>query len=377
MPVVLIVVGIPALVAGAELLVRGASRIAAAAGISPVVIGLTIVAFGTSAPELAVNINAVFAGEPDVALGNVVGSNIANILLILGIAALVASLPVAARIIRIDVPIMIGTSVLLLLLAIGGEINRLEGLLLMAGLAAYLYLLWRQTRAESAAVRFEFATEFGPSGAAGGRGGRTIARDIVFVLGGFGLLVVGGRTIVDGAVGIATQLGVPDVVVGLTIVAVGTSLPEVATAVVSARRGEPDLAVGNVIGSCIFNVLVVVGLTASIAPEPIPVPPSLLAFDLPVMVAVSLITLPIVFVGFAVRRWEGALLVAYYAAYIAYLVLDAVHRPALEPFSMVMLLFVIPATLLGIGLAVVQQIRSMRREAQADAERAPVESAER
>lgn len=361
-PVALVAIGIPALVAGAELLVRGASRLAAAAGISPVVIGLTVVAFGTSAPELAVNVNAVFAGESDVALGNVVGSNIANILLILGIAAMVVALPVAARIIRIDVPIMIGTAVLLLLLAAGGEINRFEGFVLVAGLAAYLYLLWRQTRAESAAVRFEFATEFGPSGPAGGRGGRTVARDIVLVVAGFVLLVLGGRTIVDGAVGIATQLGVPEVVIGLTVVAVGTSLPEVATAVISGLRGEPDLAVGNVIGSCIFNVLAVVGVTASIAPGPIPVPPSLLAFDLPVMVAVSLITLPIVFVGFAVRRWEGALLVAYYLAYIAYLVLDAVHRPALEPFSTVMLVFVIPATLLGIGLAVAQQVRRMRRE---------------
>lgn len=352
---VLLVVGLPILLVGAELLVRGASRLARAAGISPVVVGLTVVAFGTSAPELAVNVTAVWAGNPDVAVGNVVGSNIANILLILAIAAIVAPLAVAARIVRADVPLMIGTAALLWLYASDGELTRLEGLILLGGLILYLLLLWWESRREPAAIEAEFDAGLAqprrtPAG---------IVRDVAFVLGGLVALVVGGRAIVDGAVGIATGLGLPEVVIGLTVVAIGTSLPELATAVIAGLRGEPDLAVGNVVGSCIFNVLAVVGLTATVAPEGIPVPPSVLSFDLPVMVAVTVIALPIVLTGFVVRRWEGALLLAYYVAYLAYVVLDATGRPT-EAFSEVMLTFVIPATALGLGLAAWVELRRVR-----------------
>jgi cation:H+ antiporter len=353
--VALVVVGLPILLVGAELLVRGASRLARAAGISPVVVGLTVVAFGTSAPELAVNVTAVWGGSPDVAIGNVVGSNIANILLILAIAAIVAPLAVAARIVRADVPLMIGTAALLWLYASDGELTRLEGLILLGGLVLYLLLLWWESRREPAAIEAEFEAGLArPQRTPAG-----IVRDVAFVAGGLVALVLGGRAIVDGAVGIATGLGLPEVVVGLTVVAVGTSLPELATAVIAGLRGEPDLAVGNVVGSCIFNVLAVVGLTATVAPDGVPVPPSVLSFDLPVMVAVTVIALPIVLTGFVIRRWEGALLLAYYAAYLAYVVLDATGRPT-EAFSEVMLTFVIPATALGLGLAAWVELRRIR-----------------
>ncbi len=355
MSVALVVVGLPVLLVGAELLVRGASRLARAVGISPVVVGLTVVAFGTSAPELAVNITAVYAGNPDVAVGNVVGSNIANILLILAVAAIVAPLAVAARIVRADVPLMIGTAALLWLYASDGELSRLEGVILVGGLAIYILMLWWESRREPAAIEAEF--EAGLTSRVHTSGG--VVRDVVFVIVGLVALVVGGRLIVDGAVGIATGLGLPEVVIGLTVVAIGTSLPEMATAVIAGLRGEPDLAVGNIVGSCIFNVLAVVGLTASVAPDAIPVAASVASFDLPVMVAVTVIALPIVLTGFVVRRWEGALLLGYYAIYLAYVVLDATGRPT-EALSEVMLTFVIPATALGLGLAAWAELRQRR-----------------
>lgn len=357
----LVVVGLPVLLVGAELLVRGASRLARAAGISPVIIGLTIVAFGTSAPELAVNVTAVYAGSPDVAVGNVVGSNIANILLILAIAAIVAPLAVAARIVRADVPLMIGTAALLWLYAADGELSRVEGLILVGGLAVYLLLLWWESRREPAAVEAEF--EAGLAGRARSPAG--VVRDVAFVAVGLVALVAGGRLIVDGAVGVATGLGLPEVVIGLTVVAIGTSLPELATAVIAGLRGEPDLAVGNVVGSCIFNVLAVVGLTATVAPDVIPVPPTVTSFDLPVMVAVTVIALPIVLTGFVVRRWEGALLLAYYVAYLVYIVMGATGRPT-EALSEVMLTFVIPATALGLGLAAWVELRGVSPPAKAE-----------
>ena len=307
------------------------------------------------------NVTAVYAGSPDVAVGNVVGSNIANILLILAIAAIVAPLAVAARIVRADVPLMIGTAALLWLYAADGELSRVEGLILVGGLAVYLLLLWWESRREPAAVEAEF--EAGLAGRARSPAG--VVRDVAFVAVGLVALVAGGRLIVDGAVGVATGLGLPEVVIGLTVVAIGTSLPELATAVIAGLRGEPDLAVGNVVGSCIFNVLAVVGLTATVAPDVIPVPPTVTSFDLPVMVAVTVIALPIVLTGFVVRRWEGALLLAYYVAYLVYIVMGATGRPT-EALSEVMLTFVIPATALGLGLAAWVELRGVSPPAKAE-----------
>ena len=344
MTVVLFVAGLGLLVLGAEWLVRGASRLAAALGISPLVIGLTVVAFGTSAPEVAVSVKSAWAGQPDLALGNVVGSNIFNVLLILGASAVVTPLLVSSQLIRLDVPVMIGLSVLTLLLAGDGSIGRLDGAILFAGAVAYTAFQIRQSRKESAAIRDEYAQEYGPR--------RTsTAANLSFIGAGLALLVLGSRWLVNGAVAFAQALGVSELVIGLTVVAAGTSLPEVATSILAAFRGERDIAVGNVVGSNIFNLLAVLGLAGLVAPSGLPAPAALLRFDLPVMVAVAIACLPIFASGATIARWEGALFLFYFAAYTAYVVLAAQQHDALPAFSAPMEAFVLPLT--AVTLAVV------------------------
>ena len=343
------------LIAGAELLVRGASRLAIAAGISPLVVGLTVVAFGTSAPELAVTVGAAHAGQADVAVGNVVGSNIFNVLFILGVSALIAPLVVAQQLVRLDVPIMIGTSLLVLGLAFDGTISRLDGLLLAAGIVVYTVFLIRQSRRESAGVREEY------EGAFGGEERRRSAwpLNLVLIGGGLALLVVGAGWLVDAAVTTATALGVSELVIGLTIVAAGTSLPEVATSILATVRGERDIAVGNVVGSNIFNLLAVLGFGSILAPGGIPVSPGVLAFDLPVMIGVALATLPIFFTDYTIARWEGLAFLGFYVAYTLYLILMAADHEALGPFSTAMLYFVLPLTVLTLA---VLSVRAMRQK---------------
>jgi len=344
MTVVLFVAGLVLLILGAEWLVRGASRLAGALGISPLVIGLTVVAFGTSAPEVAVSVKAAWAGQPDLAIGNVVGSSVFNVLFILGASAVVTPLLVSSQLIRLDVPIMIGVSVLVFLLAGDGSIGRLDGALLFAGVIAYTAFQVWQSRKESAAIRDEYAQEYAP------RRHSTLA-NLVLVAAGLALLVLGSRWLVSGAVAFAQALGVSELVIGLTIVAAGTSLPEVATSLLAAFRGERDIAVGNVVGSNIFNLLAVLGLSALVAPDGLPVSPSVLRFDLPVMMAVALACLPIFASGASIVRWEGALFLSYYAAYTTYLVLAAQEHDTLPVFSTVMEVFVLPLT--AVTLAVV------------------------
>jgi cation:H+ antiporter len=343
----LFVVGLVVLVAGAEALVRGASRLATALGVRPLVVGLTVVAFGTSAPELAVGVGSAISGQPDLALGNVVGSNIANILLVLGLAAVVVPVATATRVVRREVPIMIAASLLLWLIAVSGRIERIEGLLLLAGIVAYIVFLARTSRRATVAVRAEFDAEF----AAGvDQRPRGIAASLGLAAAGLVGLIVGASWIVDGAVALATTLGIPEVIVGLTVVAVGTSLPEIATSVAAGLRGHRDIAVGNVVGSCIFNILLVLGVTAVVSPEPIPISPSLLAVDLPLMVAAALACLPILYTGRLVSRREGVLLVAFYVAYLAYMVLLASGDPSAPDAGRILVFGAIPIA--GVGLAV-------------------------
>ncbi|HEX4937351.1 MAG TPA: calcium/sodium antiporter [Candidatus Kapabacteria bacterium] len=332
--------GLVLLVLGAEFLVKGASRLAAAAGISPLVIGLTIVAFGTSAPEMAVSVGAAWSGQADLALGNVVGSNIFNVLFILGVSALIVPLVVAQQLVRLDVPIMIVASVATLLMGMDGAIGRIDGLILFAGILAYTVFLIRQSKKESAAVKDEYSQEFGESQGKVGR----YALNFVYIAGGLVLLVLGARWLVDSSVAIAQYFGVSELVIGLTIVAAGTSLPEVATSVIASIRGERDIAVGNVVGSNIFNILSVLGLSSVVAPAGIEVAPAALVFDIPVMIGVALACLPIFFTGYIITRWNGALFLFYYVAYTAYLIMAAIHHDALATFGATMLWFVIPLT---------------------------------
>jgi cation:H+ antiporter len=345
MVILFLLLGLALLVVGAEALVRGASRLASALGISPLVIGLTVVAFGTSSPELAVSVQSAWAGSANIALGNVVGSNIFNVLFILGLSALVIPLTVSRQLIRFDVPIMIGVSVLVLLLGLDGRIGRIEGIILFAGIVAYTAFLIRQSRKETKRARDEFSEEYAVKEA---QGAGQVVKNIALTLGGLGLLVLGSDWLVESAVKIAQVLGVSDLVIGLTVVAAGTSMPELVTSVVAAKRGERDIAVGNIVGSNIFNILCVLGFSAMVSPGGIPVEAAALRFDIPVMIAVAVSCFPIFFSGMVISRGEGLLFTFYYVAYTAYLVLSALQHPALGHFSAFMLYGALPLTAAGL-----------------------------
>ncbi|GAA1748158.1 calcium/sodium antiporter [Kocuria aegyptia] len=342
-----IAVGLVLLVTGGELLVRGASALARRVGISSLVVGLTVVSAATSAPELAVTVGAVLRDEPGLAVGNVVGSNIVNVLLILGLSALVLPLAVKQRLVRFDLPLMVVLSIGLLLVSLDGRISAVDGVLLLGAVVVHTVLTVVISRRE-ARVPARAARTGGGSSAADVAGGgeetppASIGRSLLLVVLGIALLVAGATLLVEGAVSIATGLGVSSLVVGLTVVAVGTSLPELATSVIAVRRGERDLAVGNVVGSNIFNIGVVLGLPAVISPGGIPVSGAAVAFDIPVMLAAAVALLPVAFTGFAVARWEGALFVGLYLAYTGYVVLAATAHDALEGFTAAMAWFVLP-----------------------------------
>lgn len=352
--VILFVVGLVLLVVGAESLVRGASRIASTLGISPLVVGLTVVAFGTSAPELAVSTSSAIAGNADVAIGNVVGSNIFNVLFILGLSALVVPLAIARQILRFDVPLMIGVSVLLFLVALDGAIGLIDGVLLTAGIVSYTAWAVVSSRRASKALVDEYAEEFGEKETTS----RGLLVDIVLVVVGLALLVIGADWFVGGATEFAEALGVSDLVIGLTLVAAGTSMPELATSVIASIKGERDIAVGNVVGSNIFNILGILGLCGLVAPEGLRVAASVQAFDGPVMLAVAVATLPIFFSGYRINRGEGLIFLGYYIAYTAWLVLNATQHDALAAYGRIMLLFVLPITVLTIGVIFVRAVRT-------------------
>jgi len=356
----LFALGLVLLVIGAEILVRGASRLAAAAGISPLVIGLTVVAFGTSAPEMAVSVQSALSGQAgaDIAIGNVVGSNIFNVLFILGLSAIIAPLVVSQQLIRIDTPLMIGISVLLYWLALDGSISRLNGLLLFGGIIAYTVFAIIKGRHESAAVQAEYAQEYGDQPMAAGR---ELLINIAGIIAGLILLVLGARWLVDGAIVMARSLGVSELIIGLTIIAAGTSLPEVATSVIASLKGERDIAVGNIVGSNIFNILAVLGLAATVAPAGVNVSTAALQFDIPVMVAVAIACLPIFVSGHLIARWEGCLFFAYYIAYTAYLVMTATQYGWLQDFRTAMLFFIMPMTVITLTVSVWRSYAEKRR----------------
>ena len=340
--------GLALLVGGAEALVRGAARLAGRFGISPLVIGLTVVAFGTSAPETAVGIGAVLGGSDALGVGSVVGSNIANILLILGLSALVAPLAVSRQLVRLDVPLLILAGLIVYAMAWDGRIVRLEGLGLLVALLAYTTFLVVAGRREAKAE---------PGRPSPAHRTRALA-DALWVALGLALLVLGSDLLIDSAQVLARAFGLSELVIGLTVVAVGTSLPELATSLMAVVRGERDIAVGNVIGSCLFNLLLVLGGTALVGADGLAVPDGARAFDLPVMLAAFLACLPIFLSGYCINRWEGLLFFSYYLAYTAYLVMFATDRPALDLFRQGMGWFVLPLT--GVTLAVVLY-RTLRR----------------
>jgi cation:H+ antiporter len=344
------------LVYGAELLVRGASWIATTIGISPLVIGLTVVAYGTSAPELAVSLESSFNGQPDLAVGNIVGSNIANVLLILGLSAVVSPLIVSKQLIRLEVPLMVAISIAMFFMGIDGAIDRSEGLLLFfSGVIYTIFVLWQSRRDEAAKQGAMLEQNSDGENQLDLRAVRPRPRlvlvlvNLFWLLIGLGMLVLGSRSLIHGAVAIARLVGVSELIIGLTIVAVGTSLPELATSVIASMRGEKDIAVGNVIGSNIFNILVVLGLSSIITPGGVAVSLPAMRFDIPVMIAVAIACLPIFFTDYVVTRREGWLFLAYYATYTAYLLFHATHHDSLGVLSAMMIAFVVAFTVVAIG----------------------------
>jgi cation:H+ antiporter len=356
MTLLLLLAGLVLLVAGAEALVRGASRLAAAGGIPPLVIGLTVVAYGTSMPEMTVSVTAALEDQADVALGNAVGSNIFNVLFILGISAAITPLAVSRQLVRLDVPLMIAVSILTFAAAADGKIGRFDGLMLLGGLVAYTVFQIRHSRRDKPPPEDDFSREY----ARGKSSPRRLAADAGLILGGLGLLVLGSRWLVDGAVSIASAFGISELIIGLTVVAAGTSLPEVATSVIASLRGERDIAVGNVVGSNLFNLLGVLGLSGLLAADGVAVAPAALRFDLPVMVAAAAACLPIFFTGHLIARWEGILFLSCYLAYTLYLILSASGHAALPAFSAAMMWFVVPLTAVTLTVTTVRAARAGR-----------------
>ncbi len=352
---VLFLLGLVLLVIGAEALVKGASRMAVLAGVSPLVIGLTVVSFGTSAPELAVSVSAAYNGTADIALGNVVGSNICNVLLILGLSAVIVPLVVHRQLVRLDVPVMIVSSGVMWLMCLDGMVSRLDGVLLFGALIVYLIFLIRMSRREQRACA-EVAPLDGIE-ATCDRSPKAIVLNLLLIALGLTMLMLGSHWLVAGAVQLATAMGLSELVIGLTVVAVGTSLPEIATSVMAAIRGQRDIAVGNVVGSNIFNILCILGITGIVAPDGIAVPASALVLDIPFMTAVAFACLPIFFVGHRIDRWEGVLFLIYYAAYTIYLFLMANQHDALSTYGTVLFLGLTPLVALTLLIRVVRHLR--------------------
>ncbi|WP_404421835.1 calcium/sodium antiporter [Nibricoccus sp. IMCC34717] len=291
---------------GAEGLVRGGSSIARRFGLTPLVIGLTVVAYGTSTPELVVSVKAALAGQGDISVGNVVGSNIFNVAFILGLTVLIHPIRTNLQLLRFDVPVMIATAVAGVLVVWDGRLDRWEGLVLLAGIVAYTVMNVRLARRETAAVANEFDGGVPPPTG-------NALKDALFVLGGLGVLVLGSRLLVDSSVDIARTFGVSEAVIGLTIVAAGTSAPELAASLIAAWRKEPDIAIGNIVGSNIYNILAILGVSATVAPMQAP---GISHVDLYGMLAVSLLLLPLAKSGFSLKRLEGLLLLACYGAFL-------------------------------------------------------------
>lgn len=350
-----IVVGLAVLLAGGELLVRGASGLATSFQIAPLVIGLTVVAFGTSAPELAVVVQSSFAGQSDLGVGNVVGSCIFNVLFVLGLTAIVSPLVVSARLVRLEIPLMVVTSLAVLLLGLDGSLSRLDGLLLTGGLVAYIAWTVVQSRKEGKAFQggMQGVIE-ARAGAVARANAWTLFVQLALIVAGLALLVYGSDRLVEGSVAIAEALGVSKLIIGLTIVAVGTSLPEIVTSVLATIRGHGDIAVGNIVGSNILNILCVLGVSSLIAPSGIAVAREALHLDIPVMIAVSVACLPIFFTDYRIDRWEGYLFFGYYVAYTAYLVLDATHPAVGRQFGQILLFYVMPLTAVTLLVGVVR-----------------------
>ena len=312
--------GLVVVVLGAEVLIRSATATARMLGISPIVIGLTIVSVGTSTPELAVGITAVAEGNPGLAVGNIAGTNTINILLILGLSAAIRALPIRMQSVKLDVPAMIGSAAALIIMSLDGVLSRAEGALLLLAAVLYTALLVRESRRESVGVKREFAHQLGASSMRVHGHHSRFALHAALLIAGMALTVLGADLLVAGAVNLARAHGVSDAFIGLTIVAIGTSAPELVTTLLSTLKNDRDVAIGNLIGSSTYNILMILGLTMLAAPNGIDVARELLWIDLPLAAIVAAVCLPVFKSGSEVSRKEGAIFVAAYFAYLMTLV---------------------------------------------------------
>lgn len=339
--------GLVLLIAGAELLVRCAVRMAANLKVRPLLIGLTVVALGSSAPQLTVSLQAALNDSTDIAVGSVIGSNIFNVLVTLGLSALIIPLRVSRQLVRLDIPLMIVASALVFALALNKQLDRLDGAILLGGLLVYLALLLRQSRHSG----HHHSNHDLPR--------TSWLHNILLMLAALLLLGVAGHLLLGAAVTVATELGLSERIIGLTIIAVSTSLPELATSLIAAFRGQREIAVGNVIGSNVFNLLGVLGLTALVAPAPLSVSPNALAFDLPVMLGVAALCLPVFYTGYRVTRGEGLLFLGLYLAYGLHVVSFTTGMPLAGKLEHLMVFFVLPALLVFLLFST---LRAWRRQ---------------
>lgn len=311
----LVIGGLLALLGGAELVVRAGTGLATRLAVRPIIIGLTVVSVGTSVPELAIGIDAALNGSPNLAVGNIVGTNLINFLFILGLSALLIPIVIDRRTLKFDLPAMIVATLVLYLMSLDGMLTRLDGALLLAGAVAYTLGLMRVSRRETADVDEDY------TGAVSSSSERRLTRIGLSLMLGLVLVVGGAELLVEGAVSAAHALGVSDAVVGLTVIAIGTSAPELVTTIMSTVRGDRDIAIGNLLGSSIYNIAAVLGLTVLVAPNGVPVSEELLNADLLLLVAAMLAALPVLVSGARITRTEGGLFVASYLGYLAWLLL--------------------------------------------------------
>lgn len=349
--------GLALCLGSADVFVRGASRLAARMGIPRLTIGLTVVAFGTSAPELAVSVRAAMSGDAGIALGNLVGSNIVNVWLVLGIAALIAPISIHRAVVRAHVPILIAISSLALGLLCDSRLDLVDCILLLVVFGAYIaFLRWKMTR----------TGHFAPAREPNGNGkrpssARSVSGDVLLLLAGLGGLLLGAHWAVRGSVHLAAALGVRSILVGLTVVAVGTSLPEFLTSLVAAIRGEGDIAVGNVIGSCVFNITFILGISGLAAGSRVLVEPSVVQFAMPVMVAGAAACLLVFFTGRVISRWEGGLFLLAYGFFLAHEILATTSAGAALGLYTTILRMSVAGVCILLALSLVREALSPRR----------------
>lgn len=318
--IAMILAGTAGVIAGAEMVLRGGSRLAAGIGVPPIIIGLTVVSIGTSAPELAIGVDSALQGAGDLAVGNVAGTNVVNLLFILGLSSALVPLLVKTQTVRFDLPAMTIAALMFLVMSFDGVLTRVEGTIMLLSAIAYTALLAWNARRESSEVVAEYTTEYGGNATVHGR--RAVVRNSTWLVLGVVIVVVTADVLVHGATELARSAGVSDALIGLTIVAIGTSAPELATTITSTIRGERDIAVGNLIGSSVYNILLILGVTALVPSGGVHLGHYLVRVDIPIMTLVALLCVPVFVSGRRISRLEGSTFVAAYLVYLAYLIAE-------------------------------------------------------